>query len=230
MDKDKKNIGKLFDSIAGTYDRFNHLLSFNIDKKWRRRSVKRLLNAGNVLDVATGTADLAMEIVRQGKAASVLGMDISTGMMDIGRAKVEKAGMQDRISFLEGSALEMPFPEGEFDAVVCAYGVRNFSDLDQGLSEMHRVLSGGGQLMILEFSYPSNAFVRSLYDFFFSNVMPLVGKALSKNGGAYKYFRDSVKGFIWGQEMADRISAAGFKKVSFKTMTFGITTVYFAEK
>lgn len=230
MDKDKKNIGKLFDSIAGTYDRFNHLLSLNVDKRWRRRAVKRLRKAGSLLDVATGTADLAMEIVRQDKAASVLGMDISTGMMEIGRTKVEKAGMQDRISFMEGSALEMPFVEGEFDAVVCAYGVRNFSDLDTGLSELHRVLADGGQLMILEFSYPSNAFVRALYDFFFSNVMPLVGKALSKNAGAYKYFRDSVKGFIWGEEMAGRITAAGFRNVRFKPMTFGITTVYFAEK
>lgn len=230
MDKDKKNIGNLFDSIAGTYDRFNHLLSLNIDRKWRRRSVKRLNKAGKLLDVATGTADLAIEIIRQGKASSVIGMDISTGMMEIGHAKVEKAGMQDRISFLEGSALEMPFGEGEFDAVVCAYGVRNFSDLDKGLEEMYRVLSDGGQLMILEFSYPSNAFVRALYDFFFSNVMPLVGKALSKNAGAYTYFRDSVKGFIWGDEMAARITSAGFRNVSFKVMTFGITTVYFAEK
>ena len=230
MDKDKKNIGNLFDSIAGTYDRFNHLLSLNVDKQWRRRSVKRMRKAGKLLDVATGTADLAIEIIRQDKASSVTGMDISTGMMEIGRTKVGKAGMQDRISFLEGSALEMPFVEGEFDAVVCAYGVRNFSDLDKGLSEMYRVLNDGGQLMILEFSYPSNALVRAIYNLFFSNVMPLVGKALSKNAGAYTYFRDSVKGFIWGEEMASRIALSGFKNVRFKTMTFGITTVYFAEK
>lgn len=227
---EKKNIGKLFDSIAGTYDRFNHLLSLNTDRRWRRRTVKRLVRVDSLLDVATGTADLAMEIVRQDKASVVTGMDISTGMMEIGRAKVGKAGMQDRISFLEGSALEMPFADGAFPAVTCAYGVRNFSDLEKGLKEMYRVLCDGGQLMILEFSYPSNAFVRCLYDFFFSHIMPFVGKTLSRNAGAYTYFRDSVKGFIWGQEMADRIASAGFSEVTFRTMTFGITTVYYARK
>ena len=227
---DKKNVGSLFDSIAGTYDKFNHLLSLNIDKRWRRRTVRRLSRAENLLDVAVGTGDLAIEVIRQDKAQHVLGMDISTGMMEIGRTKVVKAGMADRISFLEGSALDMPFGDGSFDAVTCAYGVRNFSDLDKGLSEMYRVLREGGQLMILEFSYPGNRFVRWLYDFFFTHVMPLVGKALSRNGGAYTYFRDSVKGFIWGREMADRIAAAGFWNVSFKTMTFGITTLYVAEK
>ncbi len=227
---EKKNVGKLFDSIAGTYDRFNHLLSLNTDRRWRRRSVKRLARAGSLLDVATGTADLAIEIVHQDKAAAVTGMDISTGMMEIGKTKVCKAGMQDRISFLEGSALGMPFADDSFDAVTCAYGVRNFSDLDRGLKEMCRVLTDGGQLMILEFSYPSNAFVRALYDFFFTNIMPVVGRMLSRNAGAYTYFRDSVKGFIWGQEMADRIASAGFRNVTFRTMTFGITTVYYAEK
>lgn len=227
---EKKNIGKLFDSIAGTYDRFNHLLSLNTDRRWRKKAVKRLVRVDSLLDVATGTADLAMEIVRQDKASVVTGMDISTGMMEIGRAKVGKAGMQDRISFLEGSALEMPFADGVFPAVTCAYGVRNFSDLDKGLKEMYRVLCDGGQLMILEFSYPSNAFVRCLYDFFFSHIMPFVGKTLSRNAGAYTYFRDSVKGFIWGQEMADRIASAGFSEVTFRTMTFGITTVYYARK
>lgn len=227
---EKKNVGKLFDSIAGTYDRFNHLLSLNTDRRWRRRSVKRLARAGSLLDVATGTADLAIEIVHQDKATAVTGMDISTGMMEIGKTKVCKAGMQDRISFLEGSALGMPFADGSFDAVTCAYGVRNFSDLDRGLKEMCRVLTDGGQLMILEFSYPSNAFVRALYDFFFTNIMPVVGRMLSRNAGAYTYFRDSVKGFIWGQEMADRIASAGFRNVTFRTMTFGITTVYYAEK
>lgn len=227
---EKKNVGKLFDSIAGTYDRFNHLLSLNADKRWRKKAVKRMVRADNLLDVATGTADLAIELVRQDKAATVTGMDISTGMMEIGKTKVAKAGMQERISFLEGSALDMPFEDGSFSAMTCAYGVRNFSDLDKGLQEMCRVLNDGGQLMILEFSYPSNGFVRALYDFFFTNVMPAVGKLISKNAGAYTYFRDSVKGFIWGQEMADRIAAAGFSNVTFKTMTFGITTVYYAQK
>lgn len=227
---DKKNIGNLFDSIAGTYDRFNHLLSLNIDKSWRRRGVKRLRPADSVLDVATGTADLSIEAVRRGKACHVLGMDISKGMMEIGRQKVKKAGLEDRISFIEGSALEMPFDDAFFDAVMCAFGVRNFSDLDKGLEEMFRVLRPGGQLMILEFSYPSNPVIRFFYDFFFSHIMPLVGRLMSSNGGAFLYFRESVKNFIWGNEMCSRISSAGFSNVTFKPLTFGIATLYLADK
>ena len=226
----KKNIGALFDSIASSYDSFNHLLSLNIDRRWRRKAVRMMKPSDELLDVAVGTGDLAMEIAMQDKAVHVTGIDISKGMMDIGRRKVEDAGLKGRISFQEESALDMTFPDESFDAVTCAYGVRNFSDLDKGLSEMYRVLKPGAEMMILEFSYPTNRIIRVLYDFFFSNLMPVVGKLLSKNKGAYTYFRDSVKGFIWGEEMADRISSAGFCNVRFKTFTFGITTVYLAEK
>lgn len=229
MDK-SRDIGRLFDGIAPTYDRFNHLLSLNIDRRWRRYTVGKLNYAGELLDVATGTADLAIEIARRNKAGHVTGMDISTGMMQIGQSKVEALSMQNRISFLEGSALDIPFESCTFDAVTCAYGVRNFSDLDRGLSEMFRVLRPGGQLLILEFSYPENAAVRMLYDFFFTHIMPLVGKVVSKDKGAYLYFRDSVKGFIWGEEMVSRISAAGFSKVSCKALSLGITTLYSAVK
>lgn len=226
----KKDIGSLFDRIAGTYDRFNHLLSLNVDKSWRRRSVRALRTAGSVLDVAIGTGDLAIEMVRQGKAGNVTGMDLSTGMMKIGGEKVARKGLQDRISFEQGSALDMPYEDGMFDAVTCAYGLRNFSDPDKGLSEMFRVMRSGGQLMILEFSYPENRFVRGVYDFFFTNIMPLVGRVISKDPAAYIYFRESVKGFFWGDEMLSHIREAGFANAEFKTMTFGITTLYLAEK
>lgn len=229
-DNGKTDVGVMFDGIAQTYDRLNHLLSLDIDKVWRRKAVKMLRKAGELLDVAAGTADLSLEIVRSDKAVHVTGMDISTGMMEIGRRKVAKLSLDDRISFVEGSALQMPFDSDSFDAVSCAYGVRNFSDLDKGLSEMYRVLRPGGQLMILEFSYPSNRIVRVLYDFYFSKLMPLAGKLVSGNGGAYKYLRDSVKGFIWGEEMVERISACGFRNISFRTLSFGITTIYLAEK
>ena len=227
---DKNNIGQLFDRIAGTYDRFNHLLSLNIDKSWRRRTVKSLDYAGKLLDVAIGTADLSLEVLRRGKAGSITGLDLSAKMMEIGRAKAEAAGFGGRIEFHQGSALDMPYEGGAFDAVTCAFGVRNFSGLDKGLSEMHRVLSDGGQLAILEFSYPGNRLVRWAYDIFFSKLMPVVGKAVSKDPTAYVYFRESVKTFIWGEEMAARIKAAGFREVSFKTMTFGICTLYLARK
>lgn len=229
MDK-SRDIGRLFDGIAPTYDRFNHLLSFNIDRRWRRYTVGKLNYAGELLDVATGTADLAIEIVRRNKAGHVTGMDISTGMMQIGQGKVDALSMQNRISFFEGSALDIPFESCSFDAVTCAYGVRNFSDLDRGLAEMYRVLRPGGQLAVLEFSYPENPVVRKMYDIFFSHIMPAVGRAVSNDKGAYLYFRESVKGFIWGEEMVSRISAAGFSKVSCKVMSFGITTLYTASK
>lgn len=186
--------------------------------------------AANLLDVATGTADLAVEIMRQGKASHVTGMDLSSGMLDVGREKLRRAGLSEAVSLVEASALDMPFEDASFDALTCAYGVRNFSDLDRGLAEMFRVLKPGGTLMILEFSYPSNPVIRCAYDLYFSRFMPLVGKLVSGDKGSYVYFRDSVKNFIWGQDMADRISSAGFRDVTFRTMTFGITTVYFAHR
>ena len=228
--QDKSNIGNLFDSIALTYDRFNHVLSLDSDKRWRRHAVSRMTHSDSVLDVAAGTGDLSIELVRQNKAETVTGMDISLKMMEIGREKVSAKGLEDRIIFQEGSALDMPFEDNSFNAVTCAYGVRNFSDLDKGLSEMFRVLKDGGQLMILEFSYPENRFIRFFYDIYFSRIMPLVGKALSRNKGAYLYFRDSVKGFIWGEKMKEKIEAAGFINVKYRVMTFGITTVYYASK
>lgn len=227
---EKKNVGTMFDSIAGNYDNFNHLLSLNIDRRWRRKAVSSLRPCGRVLDVATGTADLAMELVSSEKAGHVSGIDISDGMMEVGRKKVVAAGLEDRISIMKASALDMPFDEGSFDAVTCAYGVRNFSDLDKGLAEMYRVLKPGGQLAVLEFSYPSNKAIRVVYDLFFSHVMPVVGRIVCRNAGAFTYFRESVKGFIWGSEMASRIESAGFCNVKFKTMTLGITTLYRAEK
>ena len=228
--EEKKQIGQLFDRIAGTYDKFNHVLSLNIDKSWRRRAVKDMKPCSEMLDVAIGTADLSIEALRQGKASSVVGIDLSEEMMKIGEKKVEAKGYAGKVVFEAGSALQMPYEADRFDAVTCGYGVRNFSDLDKGLSEMHRVMKPGGQLMILEFSYPSNPFVRFFYNLFFTYVMPLVGKAISKEKSAYKYFMKSVKDFIWGEEMLGHIRAAGFVDCSFKTLTFGITTIYRAQK
>ena len=228
--EEKKQIGQLFDRIAGTYDRFNHTLSLGIDKSWRRKAVKGLNPCDRLLDVAIGTADLAIEVIRQGKASAVTGIDLSSEMMRIGEEKVVANGYAQKITFQIGNAQQMEFADGSFDAITCAYGVRNFSDLDAGLSEMYRVLSPGGQLMILEFSYPTNRFVRWAYDIFFTHLMPLVGRIISKDPSAYKYFCQSVKSFIWGEEMAARISAAGFSDCRFRTLSLGITTIYTAIK
>lgn len=225
---EKKNIGGLFDRIAGTYDTLNHLLSLNIDRSWRKKTAAMLKPCHRLLDVAIGTGDLALEIMRQKKAEQIQGLDLSQEMMRIGAEKVERAGLKDSISFELGSALDMPYGDAEYDALTCAYGVRNFSDLDKGLHEFRRVLKPGGQLAILEFSYPTNPIIRWGYDLFFSHILPLVGRLVSNDRTAYSYLNRSVKEFIWGEEMVAHIKAAGFKDVKYRPLTFGITTIYTA--
>lgn len=182
-----------------------------------------------LLDVAVGTGDLAIEIVRQGKAQYVTGIDLSTEMMKIGAEKVAKRNMQGKIEFVEGSALALPYPDQHFDAVTCAYGVRNFSDLEQGLREMRRVLKPGGQLMILEFSYPNNKIIAWFYDLYFSHILPKIGKWISKDKTAYDYLNRSVKSFIWGEAMVAELEKAGYCDVNYKALSFGITTIYTAQ-
>lgn len=230
MSIEKGNIGALFNRIAGSYDKLNHLLSLGIDRRWRRRAVDNLKYSGKVLDVAIGTADLALEIMHKGKADMVTGIDLSDEMMRIGAEKVERLGYGGKIVFEKGNALDMSYPDASFDTVTCAFGVRNFSDLDKGLSEMYRVMKSGGQLCIIEFSYPENKLVAALYDFYFSRILPKIGGALSKDKQAYTYLKKSVKSFIWGEKMKARLQAAGFKYVGYRPMTFGIATLYMAGK
>lgn len=227
---EKANIGKLFDRIASTYDRFNHITSLGIDIYWRRVAIRGMQPVEQLLDVAIGTADVALTALRRHKAQHVTGLDLSEEMMAIGQRKAERAGLGDKIEFVAGSALEMPFSDNRFEALTCAYGVRNFSDLDTGLSEMFRVLRPGGQLVILEFSYPQNPVIRWAYDLYFSHIMPLLGRVISKDAGAYTYFLNSVKSFIWGEEMVEHLRKAGFADAQYRTMTFGITTLYTATK
>ena len=230
MSVEKGNIGALFNRIAGSYDKLNHLLSLGIDRRWRRRAVDNLKYSGKVLDVAIGTADLALEIMHKGKADMVTGIDLSDEMMRIGAEKVERLGYGGKIVFEKGNALDISYPDASFDTVTCAFGVRNFSDLDKGLSEMYRVMKSGGQLCIIEFSYPENKLVAALYDFYFSRILPKIGGALSKDRQAYTYLNKSVKSFIWGEKMKARLQAAGFKYVGYRTMTFSIATLYMAGK
>lgn len=224
----------MFDRIAGKYDFLNHLLSLNIDKYWRRKAVASIANSqlsnSQCLDVAIGTADLAIETAHQMPDVHIQGLDLSIEMMRIGEEKVRKLGLEKRISFMHGSALEMPFCDCSFDFVTCAYGVRNFSDLDKGLREMYRVMRAGGKLMILEFSYPDNRFVAWTYNLYFSHILPLVGRLVSKDKSAYTYLNKSVKNFVWGEEMCNRIKGAGFSDARYKSLTFGITTIYTAIK
>lgn len=230
MDNEKQHIGQLFDRIAGTYDGLNHVLSLNIDKRWRRRAIRMLAPAEQVLDVAIGTADLTIEILRQGKAQHVTGIDLSHGMMAIGEQKVAKRGYAQQVQFDYGSAQQMPYADASFDTVTCAYGVRNFANMDEGLSEMYRVLRTGGELMVLEFSYPTNPVIRWGYDLYFTHILPFIGNLFSRDKGAYSYLNRSVKNFPYGEAFCRHLRKAGFTQIKATPLTFGISTIYTAVK
>ena len=230
MDNEKQHIGQLFDRIAGTYDGLNHVLSLNIDKRWRRRAIRMLAPAEQVLDVAIGTADLTIEILRQGKAQHVTGIDLSHGMMAIGEQKVAKRGYAPQVRFDYGSAQQMPYADSSFDTVTCAYGVRNFANMDEGLSEMYRVLRTGGELMVLEFSYPTNPVIRWGYDLYFTHILPFIGNLFSRDKGAYSYLNRSVKNFPYGEAFCQHLRKAGVSQIKATPLTFGISTIYTAVK
>ncbi|MBP5658389.1 MAG: bifunctional demethylmenaquinone methyltransferase/2-methoxy-6-polyprenyl-1,4-benzoquinol methylase UbiE [Paludibacteraceae bacterium] len=230
MDNEKQHIGQLFDRIAGTYDSLNHVLSLNIDRRWRRKAVRTLSANAKLLDVAIGTADLTIEILRQHKASHITGIDLSRKMMAIGEQKVAKLGYSNLVTFDYGSAQQMPYADASFDAVTCAYGVRNFANMDEGLREMHRVLRPGGELMILEFSYPTNPLIRRGYNLYFSHILPFIGNLFSHDKGAYTYLNRSVKDFPYGEAFAEHLRAAGFSGITVTPLTFGITTIYHAKK
>ena len=228
-------IGHLFDRIAPTYDGLNHGLSLNIDRRWRRKTVALMPPVEHVLDVAIGTADLTIEMLRQGKAQRVTGIDLSEQMMAIGEKKIESQqptanSQQPTVDFVFANAQQMPFEDQTFDAVTCAFGCRNFQNLDEGLSEMYRVLKPGGQVTVLEFSYPSNPFVRAVYDLYFTHLMPAIGRVVSRDKTAYTYLNRSVKSFCWGEAFVQHLRQAGFRDTRFQTLTFGIATVYTAKK
>ncbi len=232
--QEKQNIGSLFNRIAPTYDFLNHLLSLNIDKWWRRKAVRFLKKktvSGQCLDVAIGTADLSIELARQLPDLTITGIDLSTEMMRLGEKKVIEKGLQNRISFQETSALDMPFADATFDVVTCGFGIRNFSDLDRGLREMIRVLKEGGVMLVLEFSYPENKAVAWFYDLYFSRILPRIGRLLSKDKTAYSYLNRSVKNFLWGEPMCRHIKelSTRIRSVSRHPLTFGIATVYVVE-
>jgi len=226
---EKQHIGQLFDRIAGTYDGLNHGLSLNIDRFWRKRTVQLMSPAKHVLDVAIGTADLTIEMMRCGKAEHVTGLDLSDQMMAIGEKKVEHLQLKG-VSFVHGNAQQMPFEDNFFDGVTCAFGCRNFQNLDEGLREMWRVLKPGGQVTILEFSYPSGRYIRPLYDFYFTYVLPVIGRIVSRDKTAYSYLNKSVKSFCWGETFVQHLHDAGFKEEHFVPLTLGIATVYIALK
>lgn len=222
----------MFDNIAPTYDTLNHRLSWDIDKGWRKKAIKRLLpyHPNKILDIATGTGDFAILATRMLKPQSVTGVDISEGMMQIGRGKVRQEGMQDIISFHKEDCLNLSFTAETFDAVTAAFGIRNFQDLEKGLNEMYRVLKTGGHLCIIELTTPVLFPMKQLFRFYSTYILPGYGRLVSKDESAYEYLNKTIAAFPQGETMMEILKKIGFSSTSFKRLTFGICTMYLAEK
>ena len=225
----KEQVRDMFDSIAPRYDLLNHLLSAGIDRSWRRTLIRDLVreNPRRVLDIATGTGDLAISIARSGER-SVTGADLSEGMLEKARAKIAAQGLD--IELVHSDAEHLPFREDTFDSVTVAFGIRNFDDPCGSLAEMRRVLREGGTVYVLEFSKSDNNVLLGLFRIYFHNILPFVGKMISKDKGAYKYLPESVELFPSGEEFAGMLCRAGFHGVTMKRLTGGIATIYKAVK
>ncbi len=223
----KENIKALFDNIAPDYDKLNHILSLNIDKSWRRKAVREIVDnerSLKVLDVACGTGDFTIEIARKMSGGSVTGIDLSEGMMSVGREKAAAAGIEAVLEYGDCEALR--YEDNTFDRVAVAFGVRNFEHLDLGLKEMWRVLDKDGKLVILELSVPSNPVIRWCYKLYFLNILPAIGGFVSGNKGAYRYLPASVLHFPAPDKFVAMMHEAGFREVRHRAFTFGICRMY----
>src|SRR5450432_1378201 len=228
----KKQVEKMFDRIAFRYDFLNRFLSAGIDVRWRKKAIRELisLQPKTILDVATGTGDFAITSYQVLKPEKITGIDISEGMLEVGRKKIMKYGLQSQIQLLNGDSEAIFFKDDSFDAVTVAFGVRNFENLEKGLSEIYRVLRPGGKLVILEFSKPSLPVVRNLYNFYLKFVTPKVGKLISKNKDAYQYLNNSVQQFPEKQTFIHILNQSGYRYSFYKTLSLGICTIYCGEK
>lgn len=224
----KKEVVKgIFNDIAPRYDLLNHFLSLNIDKIWRRKAVRMIGEGdkGRLLDVACGTGDFSIAAYKVG-IKQVVGIDISTNMVDIGKKKVEAMGLTEQIILQVGDSERMEFDDGSFDVVTVAFGVRNFEHLEIGLKEMRRVLKAGGKVIILEFSMPERFPMKQLYKFYFRHILPVVGGWISGNKGAYTYLPESVMKFPQGRTFLDILENCGFKHTARRKLSFGIASIY----
>lgn len=221
----------MFNNIAGRYDFLNHFLSLGIDKIWRKKAIAEVaaMKPTNILDVATGTGDMAIAAASL-NPKKIAGIDIADQMLEVGRKKIKAAGLEGMITFQTGDSEHLPFQSGTFDAVMCAYGVRNFEHLEAGLQEMGRVLRPGGKVVILEFSNPTKFPVKQGFAFYFKYILPLLGKLVSKHSRAYTYLPESVIAFPEGARFCQILQQCGFTTPIARPLTFGITTLYTAFK
>ncbi len=227
-----QQVEQMFNNIAPTYDKLNHRLSWNIDKGWRKKAIRSLkpFEPKVLLDIATGTGDFAILAAQMLHPDKLIGADISEGMMAIGREKVKTAGLQQIISFEKEDCTNLSYPEATFDAVIAAFGIRNFANLDKGLAEMCRVLKPGGHLSIVELTSPVSFPMKQLFHIYSHTVLPIYGRLISKDTSAYSYLTKTIEAFPQGELMVRILKDAGFKQAEFKRLTFGICTMYFATK
>lgn len=223
----KQQVEEMFDSISGRYDFLNHFLSLGIDKGWRKKAIRELQASKpqHILDMATGTGDLAIEALSL-HPKKITGIDLSEGMLSVGRKKMAAKNYTDTIEMLKGDSEKILFPDATFDACTVGFGVRNFENLQAGLSEIYRVLKPGSKMVVLEFSKPKKFPVKNLYNFYFRAILPLWGRFISKNNSAYTYLPESVKHFPDGEAFIQQLNQVGFKQTSYKTLTFGICSIY----
>jgi demethylmenaquinone methyltransferase/2-methoxy-6-polyprenyl-1,4-benzoquinol methylase len=228
----REQVEQLFDNIAPTYDALNHTLSFGFDRAWRRKAVRTLMayNPATVLDIATGTGDFALAVARKLKLRQVMAVDISEGMMRVGREKDAREGLHDVVRFQKEDCSHLSFADNSFDAVTVTFGVRNFENLDACLREIHRVLNKGGHLILLELSYPHKRLWRALFNIYSKVVMPVVGRLISGDNSAYTYLPETMAAFPQGEVMREILLKNGFSQARFRRLTMGICTLYVAEK
>ncbi len=227
----KEQVAEMFDTISGNYDGLNRVISFGIDVKWRKKVVKLVgkINPEKILDVATGTGDLAINLSKTG-ASEIIGLDISTGMLEVGKNKVKDKKLDAIINMVKGDSENLPYQENYFDAITVAFGVRNFENLEKGLSEIYRVLKPGGIFVVLETSVPTKTPYKQGYKFYSTKILPLIGRAFSKDRSAYSYLSESAAAFPYGEEFNNILKKIGFIDVEDKPQTFGVATIYTASK
>jgi demethylmenaquinone methyltransferase/2-methoxy-6-polyprenyl-1,4-benzoquinol methylase len=232
-DPSRHEVWMMFDRIAHRYDLLNHLLSMGQDIIWREKVSKHLKNIPDqhVLDLATGTADLLLTVYQKNPLVKTgIGLDLAEKMLDIGRHKISERNLNGNLSLMAGDAMNIPFPENSFDAVMIAFGIRNVINVQKSLGEMNRILKKGGRTIILEFSLPQNRIIRSLYLFYFRKVLPKIGALISGDANAYKYLNETVEAFPYGDDFCDLMLNAGFKQVKSTPLTFGIAAIYQGDK
>ena len=227
----KEQVAQMFDTISGNYDGLNRVISFGIDIKWRKKVLKLVSdkNPKTVLDIATGTGDLAI-LMTNTSAEKIIGLDISAGMLEVGRSKIKSKNLSDKIEMILADSENMPFEDNTFDAITVAFGVRNFENLEKGLAEILRVLKPNGIFVILETSVPDKTPYKQGYTFYSKNILPLIGKLFSKDDSAYQYLSESASVFPYGEALNNILRKIGFIEVKAMPQTFGVATIYSASK